>query len=103
MSLDTITLVRCPACGVDWPEDRYNGKHPECFKCRVSGLNVSFGPAGKAFWHNVTTKMWNERQIKEAKANGMDIVPAHTAANPVSATALRKLETPSTPKVKDAV
>jgi hypothetical protein len=100
MSLDTITLIECPDCHKSWPEDRYNGKDPECFKCRIQGVGVSFGPAGKSFWHNATTKEWNDRQVTEAKKNGLDPVPVHTAGVSVSATQMKKLEAP---KMKEAV
>lgn len=85
----------CPDCGLDWPKDRFNGVHPQCFKCRVSGLNVSFGPAGKKIWHNMTTKEWNDRTIREAKANGLDPVPVHTAGVSVAASTMKKLEATS--------
>lgn len=82
----------CPACDQEWPLDRFNGVHPECFRCRSRSIGVAFGPAGKSVWHNMTTKEWNDRQIREAKANGLDPVPVHTAGVSVSATTLKKLE-----------
>jgi len=86
-------MIECPACHVEWPEDRFNGIHPECFKCRVANLSVSFGPAGKEFWHGTTTKEYAEKTVRQAKANGLDPVPVHSASVHASAAGIKKLET----------
>lgn len=77
----------CPSCSHDWPEDRFNDKHPECFRCRAGSIQVSFGPAGKQFWHDTTTKEFNDRQIREARSNGLDPVPVATKATAVPSAA----------------
>lgn len=85
-------MQTCPACKEDWPDDRFNGKHPECFRCRSKTLSVGFGTLGKEFFHNTTVNEYLTNQHKEAKRNGMDIVPAHSASVPVAGSAIKKLE-----------
>lgn len=85
-------MQTCPSCGRDWPDDRFNGVHPECFKCRASTLSVGFGTLGREFFHNTTVLEYTTNQYKEAKRNGMDIVPAHTASVAVAGSAIKKLE-----------
>jgi len=46
-------------------------------------VSVGFGNRGKQQFHDVTIKEFNDRQIREARANGLDPVPAHTATTAV--------------------
>ena len=91
-------LINCPECKNDWPPDRFNGVHPECFKCRVSGLGIAF-QGGKEYFHGATTKERQTKAISEARANGYDPVPAWTKtdyAGPVGS--FKKLESAVAPK-----
>ena len=90
------TVVNCPQCGLDYPPDRFNGKDAECFKCRVKTIGVSFGPAGKAFWHGTTTKEFADKTVAAARANGLDPIPVHSASVPIAGSLVKKLETSST-------
>lgn len=85
-------MIECPSCRKEWPEDRFNGVHAECFKCRVSTLRVGFGTVGRDFFHNTTIKEYNDHTVKEARKNGIDAVPLHSAGNPVAAASIKKLE-----------
>jgi hypothetical protein len=82
----------CPQCHTVWPVDRFNGVDPECFRCRAKTIGVSFGPAGKAFWHGTTVKEYRDNTIKQAVSNGLDPVPVHSASVPLAGSALKKLE-----------
>lgn len=64
----------CPSCLRAWPEDRFNGRDPECFKCRASSISVTFA-GGKQVFHDQTDKQGQERTIREGKMNGLDPVP----------------------------
>ena len=94
----------CPKCEQIWPADRFNDKDVECFRCRAKTIGVSFGPAGKAFWHGTTTKEYRDDMITKAVSNGLDPVPVHSASVPMAASTLKKLESasPSPPKVSNA-
>lgn len=67
----------CPDCNTSWPEDRFNGKHLECFRCRSKGIGVTFS-GGKEVFHARTDRQAQERTIREAKANGYEAIPAWT-------------------------
>lgn len=73
----------CPSCHLDWPEDRFIEKSDDCFKCRAASIQFNYGPRGKAQFHDITVKEYNDRQIREARANGLDPVPVHTATTAV--------------------
>lgn len=64
----------CPECTTEWPEDRFNPKFPQCFRCRAAGISVTFA-GGKQVFHSQTDREGQERTIREAKANGYDVVP----------------------------
>lgn len=85
-------MRECPCCKKEWPDDRFNGVHDECFKCRIAGLSVSFGPMGKAFWNGTTIKEYGERTMSMARQNGHDPVPVGSAGVSVSGSAIKKLE-----------
>ena len=72
--------MQCPECNLDWPEDRFNGTHPQCFKCRTRGIGFTFS-GGKQVFHARTDRQAQERTIREAKANGLEAVPAWTTTN----------------------
>lgn len=91
-------MTRCPACDLDWPNDRFNGKDPECFKCRAKTIGIAWGPAGKAFWHGTTNREYADKTIKQAVANGLDPIPVHSASVPVAAGTMKKLENQLQPK-----
>jgi hypothetical protein len=89
---DPETHKQCPQCAQMWPLDRFNDRDPECFRCRARSVGVSFGPAGKAFWHGTTVKEYRDKTISQAVANGLDPVPVHSASVPMAASTLKKLE-----------
>lgn len=95
-------MRECPCCKLEWPEDRFNGVHDECFKCRIAGLSVSFGPMGKGFWNNYTNKEYADKTIKMARQNGHDPVPASSAGVSLAGSTLKKLEA-SAPKSSEKV
>lgn len=92
MTDPATTTVLCPACGEYWPEDRFNGKDPECFRCRARTVAVAWGPMGKSFWHDTTTKEFTEKTVNQARANGLDPVPVHSASVHAAGGTMRKLE-----------
>lgn len=67
----------CPECETEWPEDRFNGKHPQCFRCRSKGIGVTFS-GGREVFHARTDRQAQQRTIREAAANGYEAVPAWT-------------------------
>lgn len=87
--------LHCPACDQDWPVDRFNGKDPNCFRCRARSIAVSFGPAGKSFFHNKTHKEVIDQTVRESRRNGLDPQPVHSAGVSVAASTMKKLEKPS--------
>jgi ribosomal protein L37AE/L43A len=100
--LEEITR-ECPQCQVSYPLDRFNDKNAECFKCRIKTIGVSFGPAGKAFWHGTTNKEYIDKTISEARANGNDPIPVHSASVPIAGSLVKKLETAAkTPPTQSA-
>lgn len=96
LTLPADETCLCPACGVLWPLDRFNGKDAECFRCRSKTVGVAWGPAGKAFWHGTTNREYTEKTIAQAKANGMDPVPVKSASVPLAGSTLKKLEASNT-------
>lgn len=91
---------QCPQCLEMWPLDRFNDRDLECFRCRARTVGVSFGPAGKSFWHDTTVREYRDNTIKQAVSNGLDPIPVHSASVPMAASTLKKLES-STPKVSN--
>ena len=72
----------CDTCGNDLALSKYNfeGPAPEtCFKCRASGVQIGFGGFKEQF-HNGTKAERRRTTIAEAKAQGLDPEPVHTAA-----------------------
>lgn len=67
-------MRECPSCRVEWPEDRFNDRHPDCFKCRAGSLNVAFA-GGRQQFHDQTHKEYVTQLTTEAKRNGYDAVP----------------------------
>lgn len=92
----------CPSCTQEWPEDRYNSKFADCFRCRARTVSVSFA-GGKEIFHSQTVKEGQDRTVREAKANGYDPVPAWTSTYAgfagSQATKLAPLLEPTAPKV----
>lgn len=79
-----VETKECPECHQVWPLDRFNGVHPECFKCRVQGVGVTFGGGRKNFHGiggNETIREYQQRTIAEAQRNGIEAVPAWTKTN----------------------
>jgi hypothetical protein len=64
----------CPSCSESWPEDRFNNRHPDCFRCRAGSLSVAFA-GGRSQFHDQTHKEYVTQVKTEAKRNGYDVVP----------------------------
>ena len=104
MDDSATTTILCPACDELWPENRFNGKDPECFRCRARTVGIAWGPAGKSFWHDTTTKEYGEKTMARARANGLDPVPLHSAGVSAAGSTMRKLEVAAqSPKVVSPV
>lgn len=70
----------CVQCEKDWPEDRFRADNPNpdmCFRCRTEGVSLTLA-GGKSYWNADTEKRRSERAVSEARAAGMDPVPAET-------------------------
>jgi hypothetical protein len=94
-------MTVCVGCDTSWPADRFNGVSAYCFKCRIATLEFSYGPRQKAGFHDHTLKEFNDRQIREARANGLDPQPVHTKSTAVpSAGGFDKLSKALAPKEK---
>jgi hypothetical protein len=68
----------CNSCGKDKATSQFNldGPSPDiCFKCRLSSVSIGFG-GHREFFHNDTVKAFQERQVAEGRANGLDPIPA---------------------------
>lgn len=77
-------MQTCPECKKDWPEDRFLPQFTQCFKCRIQNLAFSFGTGGregKQMFHDMNTKEQQDRTIREARANGLDPIPAWTKSH----------------------
>lgn len=86
-------MIECASCHVSWPADRFIAKSADCFRCRAQSLQFNYGSRGRDNFHGHTVKEFNDRQVREARANGLDPVPARTAATGVpSSGMMRKLE-----------
>jgi len=72
----------CTSCGHAWPLDRFNENTNVCFRCRARSLQFNYGTRGRDGFHDHTVKEFNDRQVAEARANGLDPQPVVTAANP---------------------
>ena len=73
-------MMVCAKCEQEWDDDRFNAECPQpdwCFRCRSKSIGVSFS-GGKEQFHSFTTKEFNEKQISEARKNGLDPVPVET-------------------------
>ena len=91
----TDIVMECAHCHQNWPADRFNPtcSSPDwCFKCRASGLSVAFA-GGKDYFHDATVKERTTQAVSEARANGLDPVPAHVgkAYGGTSAAELKKI------------
>src|SRR4051812_32469104 len=87
-------MIECATCGTSWPTDRYIAKSASCFRCRAQSLQFNYGTRQREGFHDHTIKEFNDRQVREAAANGIEAVPARTAATGVpSAGMMKKLET----------
>lgn len=77
--------MECVDCGKEKPASSFNAESfspKTCFRCRVSGVSftnpIKTGQ-GEDQWRHSTIKESNRLQIKEAKDNGLDPVPAKSA------------------------
>lgn len=68
-------MRNCPDCKEDWPEDRFNGKDPECFRCRTRNIGVTFA-GGRHNFNGHTKKEYVDKAFADAKRNGYEIAPA---------------------------
>lgn len=75
----------CEDCGETKPASSFNAESfspTTCFKCRVS--SVSFGNPiksgqGADQWRHTTIRESVRKDVADARANGLDPVPRHTA------------------------
>lgn len=72
-------MSSCTDCGRALPED---AKYPECFKCRVGTISVSY-PYGRAQFHGPTIKERLEREWKSVakaakKGNHFEPIPVRS-------------------------
>lgn len=75
-----VSTKICVDCEREWPLDRYradNAWPDSCFKCRASGISLTL-QGGKEYWNADTEKRRSERAVSEARAAGMEPVPATT-------------------------
>lgn len=89
-------MILCPECSIVWPADRYTEPFKQCFKCRIQGVGFSFGTGGregKKLFHAMTDKEQQDRTIREAKANGLDPIPAWTKTHYAAPTAAFEAKT----------
>lgn len=88
-------MRNCPSCHQDWPDDRFNTRSPDCFRCRSKGIGVAFA-GGRSNFNKHTRKEYIDRAFNDAKRNGYEIVPA---GNTVFAGGIGT----SVPKIKSAL
>ena len=73
--------MECVDCGQEKTLDKFNleGPDPEsCFRCRIQGTQFGFGGYRSQF-HDGTNKERTETAMADARAQGHDPVPVHTA------------------------
>lgn len=87
--------MTCDTCGRTLGKDRFN---PDCqtpltcFGCRVRTVNIGFG-GHREFFHNDTIKSFQERQVAEAKSNGLNPIPAwHNTNTGTTSGGMKKLQ-----------
>ena len=76
-----IVLFECDTCSRELPANKFNlsGPAPEtCFRCRVQGTQFGYGGFQSQF-HDGTNKERTESAMADARAQGHDPVPVHTA------------------------
>lgn len=64
----------CDQCGKEQDTSRFNpecGSPLTCFRCRVSSVSLGFGGHQESF-HNDTIRAFQERTVREGRANGLD-------------------------------
>lgn len=88
-------MMECRNCGRVWPEDRFNFEcaTPDwCFACRSKTIRTAF-QGGKEYFHDDTEANRARIAMAEARAAGLDPVPAETGAawNGASAASLAKV------------
>lgn len=77
--------MRCEDCGEERPESSFNAESfspMTCFRCRVRGIgftNPIKSGQGDDQWRHSTIRESARIQVAEAKSNGLDPVPKHTA------------------------
>lgn len=75
----------CEHCGENKPASAFNPESfspTTCFRCRVSGVsfaNPIKSGQGEDQWRHSTIRESVRQQVSEARANGLDPVPKHTA------------------------
>ena len=96
-------MKQCVQCNRTLPIEKFNreSSSPEhCFKCRVSTVRMGFS-SGKAHFHGDelyggTIASDNRHTVAEARSQGHDPVPVHTAGGVgVSAKELNRLKSKS--------
>jgi hypothetical protein len=68
----------CTECGKDKDTKSFNpecGSPTVCFRCRVTSVGIGFN-GNREFFHNDTVKAFQERTVREGRANGLDPIPA---------------------------
>lgn len=68
--MDIIALV-CDDCGANFEVSEMPKRGSVCFKCHVQGIRLGF-TYGKEDFHGPTVRERAQKQINDAKANGLE-------------------------------
>lgn len=71
-------MAVCTTCERELPLDRFNPTRGSiCFACHVKGVGFGYvDPGGRKAFHGPTITERRTRAVAEARANGLDPVPA---------------------------
>ncbi len=72
--------MECDECGQTWPLDRFNlaARGQVCYRCHLKSVDTSYFkyPQGRQEFKGATIKERQDRAISQARAAGLDPVPA---------------------------
>lgn len=77
--------MKCDTCETEKPDSAFNAESFSpltCFKCRTQGVsftNPIKSGQGEDQWRHSTVSESVRTQVAEAKSNGLEPVPKHTA------------------------
>jgi hypothetical protein len=74
-------LFECDTCAGSYPASKFNLECPNpetCFRCRVQGTQFGYGGYRQQF-HEGTNAERTRNIVAEARSQGHDPVPVHTA------------------------